>query len=236
MKKITSILLAVLMIFSLIGCGNSKENEKDAKIAELESQLAEKDTTSESAAEQTEKETTEQTTKEVTEATTTEKETEKTSVELEESTGDIGTRRNPAPFNTPVVATAKTYRADLEYSITLSDLVRGAEAETLALENNRFNEWGEDEEPIIFTATFELLKYESDEDEPYYVSKIVSFDFFTSSYSEHRSENVISLKNDFAGEVYEGGTVSGYVGGLIPKGDQTYIVFEENVWFQLPEQ
>lgn len=229
MKKIISILLSLIVVISISSCGNNKANDdKDMKIAELESQLAE--------ATKTEKETTTKatTTKETTtKATTTKATTTTTTTEIEE----YGTRRNPANFGEELIVTGHQYGTKIEYVITLSGLVRGAEAEAIALEQNMYTEWADDEEPIIFNVDFELLDFKPSDDEPFYISSW-SFDVFDSSFSEVRTNShlYINAGDEFGGEVYEGGSLTGIVAKIIPKGDRSYFVIDNAIWVQLPEE
>lgn len=122
--------------------------------------------------------------------------------------------------------------SDIKLNLKLSNLIRGKEAENLAIKMNRYNKWEEDEEPIFFTVKLDLIKYEPEDDDAYFVSDW-DFQMFDSSYSQIKTESYLSIDNEFGGKIYEGGSLTGLIGVIIPKGDQSYIVFEENVWFKL---
>lgn len=161
--------------------------------------------------------------------------TETEPVEKEEpATEEFATRKNPATFGETVMASGDYIGTPVEYELTLRDLIRGEEAEKIALEMNQFNEWGENEEPILFTVDFNLTKYAPEDDEPYFVDGTFSFSTFESSYAQFNSENYVTVEGEFGGKVYEGGNITGIVGKIVPKGDKSLIVFEDSFWFQLP--
>lgn len=209
--KITILFVITALLFvTLTGCSDSNEEvtKQDQEVSE--------DVTEESS-------------KENQEDDQGEKEPE------EKADSDIATRKKPASFGDTIEFMGTYYDTDIQIELTLSNLIRGEEAEKLALEMNQFNEWQEDEEPIIFDIDFELVKYSPEDDDPFFIDSSFNFRVFDSSYSQVNTDSYLTVDNSLTGNLYEGGSLFGKAGKIIPKGDRSYIVFEDLIWFQLPE-
>lgn len=157
-----------------------------------------------------------------------------TTTTTQAETPGIGTRKNPSPFGETRTVYGELYDGTyLEYTITLSNLRRGKEAEGIALSNNMFNTVPAGQEAIVFDVEFHLVQYSPDDDDYYWVSDY-DFDYYDSSYSSFKGEPMVGGDNEFGGKLYEGGKAIGDVIMCIPEGDQGYILFEDLVWFKLP--
>lgn len=147
---------------------------------------------------------------------------------------EVGSRKNPASFGDTMIVSGTLWDGtEFEYSIKISNLVRGEEAASLAKTFNRFNEIPDNQEAIIFDAEFKLERYNQIDDDSYYVSNY-DFDYFDSSYTSFRGESIVGSDNEFRGELYEGGQVTGDVIMCIPEGEHGYLLFDDFVWFKLP--
>ncbi|NLM16094.1 MAG: hypothetical protein GX218_09595 [Clostridiaceae bacterium] len=152
-----------------------------------------------------------------------------------EAVPDVGTRKNPAKFGETVHYKGEFLWEPIEFEVTLSNPVQGQAAVDRAMKENSFNEFSEGYEPIIFDVTFTLVKYEPEEDDPFSIDNVFSFDYFNSDFSEiDTTEHSVVLDKTIGGKVFEGGTLSGPVGGVFKKDDKGYIVFLDQIWFQVP--
>lgn len=149
----------------------------------------------------------------------------------QESSPEIS-RKNPAHFGELINAQADYIGIPIEYEIELSNLVRGDEAFQRALQMNQFNEIKEDEEIIFFDVSYKLLKFNPVEDDPVLVSRF-DFEYYKDDFAQFRSDSSIVVEGELYGKVYENGEITGLVGMVIPKGNNGYLVFNDQVWFTL---
>lgn len=142
---------------------------------------------------------------------------------------EFGSRKNPASMGAGLIISGSHYYGEYEYSLILSNPIRGKEALTLAKKWNRFNDPG-DEEYLICDVEFELIKWDSPNDEKFTMSHF-DFDYYTNDFNKYRPDEYIVVKDEFRVEAYEGAKVSGKLGLTIPKDDNGYIVCDDFAWW-----
>lgn len=214
MKKIMSVLFAcVFMMMVFVGC-------KDQPI-EKSSSSSVVDSTSETKPIESTTETT---------ATTAEITTEPSDEE------PIGNRKNPVPFNTDFTTEYVKYSYSGEsrgYTIKVSEILRGPEAETMAVEANRFNagKVPEGKDLILFKVDFTLNKITVEES---FLCSGIYFDYFSGTFSEETTFISIAGLDDLHAELYEGGSTSGWLYTLADSDDPSPLArFDDTVWLAL---
>lgn len=213
MKKVVSLLLVLALVFSIVACGTAN-NETEKAIVEP-----------------TETETVAPTTVPPTTTTAPPTTTKPTTTTTE---APYGSRKNPAEFGEGIEVFGELYDGTrIEYTIKLTNLRRGDEAEQIAISNNQFNEIPDGEEAIVFDVDFLLSEYDPDDDDSYWVSDY-HFDYYTSTFTSFRGGSIVGSNNEFSGDLYEGGSIHGDVIMCIPEDDQGYLQFDDFVWFALP--
>ena len=214
MKKIISVLfICVFMSMLFVGC-------KDQPI-EKSSSSSVADSTSETKPIESTTETT---------ATTAEIVTETNSEE------SLGSRKNPVPFNTGFTTEYVKYSHSGEtrgYDIKISEILRGAEAETVAVEANQFNagKVPEGKDLILFKVDFTLNKITVEES---FLCSGIYFDYFSGTFSEENTFISISGIERLHAELYEGGSTSGWLFTLADVDDPSPLArFDDTVWLAL---
>lgn len=216
MKKLLSIALILTMLLVLVSCSTEKAAEPAKPDETKAEQPAKEDPPVQEEEPEAEPE-------------------EEPDPEPIKDEASIGTRKNPMTFDEDLIVTAEYGGEVIEFVMSLSDFVRGEEAHQRMINDNQFNEVSENEEPIYFTVTFNLVTYAPEDDEPYYISSY-DFDYYKSDYGEYRTDNYIVVNNELGGSIYEGATASGTVGLVVPKDDEGYILFEDYFWFKVPTE
>jgi len=150
------------------------------------------------------------------------------------ATQDLGTRKNPVEFGETVVMEAEYDGDPIVFEITLSDLVRGEEAYDRMISANQFNEVDDDEEVLFASVEFKLIEYDNVDDKPVWTS-YRDFDYYKSDYSSYQSDNHIVIDNPLSGDTYEGGSLTGSIGVIVPEGESGYLLFNNLLWFKIPE-
>ena len=214
MKKIISVLfICVFMSMLFVGC-------KDQPIEKTSSSSV-----VDSASETKPIESTTETT-----ATTAEIVTETNSEE------SLGSRKNPVPFNTGFTTEYVKYSHSGEtrgYDIKISEILRGAEAETVAVEANQFNagKVPEGKDLILFKVDFTLNKITVEES---FLCSGIYFDYFSGTFSEETTFISIAGIERLHAELYEGGSTSGWLYTLADVDDPSPLArFDEKVWLAL---
>ncbi len=168
---------------------------------------------------------------------------EESSLETTESSSEeltIGKRSNPVPLGTTVTFDTEYYgdsdTIPANVSMTISNVMRGADAYNYLLNANQFNEAApEGKEWVVFDVTLKLNK--GSQDEPYYISN--SFTPISSSGEEVSQEDYGTLGDgeEFGyKDIYEGGEQTGKVALLVPTDDDTLVEFTDldpGVFFKL---
>ena len=214
MKKIISVLfICVFMSVFFVGC-KDKPIEKSSSSSVVDSTSKTKPIES----------TTETT------ATTAEITTEPSDEE------PIGSRKNPVPFNTDFTTEYVKYSYSGEsrgYTIKVSEILRGPEAETMAVEANRFNagKVPEGKDLILFKVDFTLNKITVEES---FLCSGIYFDYFSGTFSEETTFISIAGLDDLHAELYEGGSTSGWLYTLADSDDPSPLArFDDTVWLAL---
>lgn len=152
----------------------------------------------------------------------------------DEEVGREITRKNPAMFDEVVSMEGNIDGVPIKAEIVLSNLIRGDQALEMALEENEFNQIADDEEFIYFDVVYRLLEYPHPEDEPIHISSF-DFDYYKSDYVQYLSNSPVISYKDLSGAIYEGGEITGSVMKVIPAGDHGYLLFDNHLWFAIPE-
>lgn len=217
-KFLSALLVCVCMITSLVGCNDNQPRGK-------------KDFSSVLANEQTVESSTKTVNTSESETTTVEEETT-----TERVAEVLGSRKNPVPFNTDFTTEYVKYSHSGEtrgYTIKISEILRGAEAETVAVEANQFNagKVPEGKDLILFKVDFTLNKLTAVES---FLCSSIYFKYFSSSFGEENTFISISGLEKLHAELYEGGSTSGWLYTLVDTSDPAPLVrFDEMVWLAL---
>jgi hypothetical protein len=158
----------------------------------------------------------------------------------EESVEDSGySRTNPAPIGvTQEIEVEDLVSGTYTIAITVNEIVSGEAAYDILLDANKFNDPPEDGmEYVIANITAELIDHDSDG--AVSISKF-NFDAFSGSGSEYERVSVVDRKPAFSGDVYAGGSITGYTTFMVSADDDSpVIVFGRNydgsggIWFSI---
>lgn len=127
-------------------------------------------------------------------------------------------RQNPAPLNTAQTVTVSNYLNTYTATASVSEVIRGAEAWKLIKESNPFNPGAEDgKEYVVAKVKVTIDSVKGDKAIHLYNS---SFTAFSAANVEYNSVwlNAGSVPS-FSADVYEGGTLEGYVVFLVDQSD-----------------
>ena len=205
-KFLSALLVCVCMITSLVGCNDNQPREKKDSSSDLKSEQSVESSTK---------------TVNTSEAETSAVEEETTAERVAEV---LGSRKNPVPFNTGFTR---------GYDIKISELLRGAEAEMVAVEANQFNagKVPEGKDLILFKVDFTLNKLTAAES---FLCSSIYFKYFSSSFGEENTFISISGLEKLHAELYEGGSTSGWLYTLVDTSDPAPLArFDEMVWLAL---
>lgn len=147
-------------------------------------------------------------------------------------------RTNPAPVGTSQTISVENYSDDYTATIKIVEVTTGDEAWNKIYEANKFNDRPADDK-IYILAKIEAIVDKINND------KAVSFDdydfkLFSAQNVEYSRTSIIEPEPVFSGQVFEGGTLTGYVAFLADKADTLpKIVYGMNydgsggIWFSL---
>lgn len=200
MKKLFYVLGIAMIVLVAAGCGNIDEkNDREVNSAE-------------------------DTSKEVNE----EVEVEEVE-EVEEKA--IGVRSNPLPFGDTITVKENIYddsfnAYDSSFEITLLEVIRGEEAWKLIEAGNMFNEPAEEGQEYVLVKAKGSLTESETEDDFLWVSSM-NFDFVSSGGEVYDWVSVVT-ENEFEKELYNGGTVEGYISGQVKTGDDFKVSYNSS--------
>lgn len=125
-------------------------------------------------------------------------------------------RTNPAP-----VGTEQTIKADYEgytVSVTINSIARGQEAWEMVSAANQFNDAPpENMEYLVVNATVTALA--ADTDASLSIYGYSDFTAFSSSNAEYETPIVVDPEPALEGDIYEGGSITGYITFAVNKDD-----------------
>jgi hypothetical protein len=148
-------------------------------------------------------------------------------------------RTNPAPVGvTQEIEVEDLVSGTYTVAVTVNEIVSGEAAYVMLLDANKFNDPPEDGmEYVIANITAELIDYDSDG--AVSIGKY-NFDAFSGSGSEYERVSVVDRKPAFSGDVYAGGSITGYTTFMVSADDDSpVIVFGRNydgsggIWFSI---
>ena len=134
------------------------------------------------------------------------------------SEGSDYNRQNPAPIGTKQTFSVSDYFDEYTATVVINSVVRGAEAWDMVQKANMFNdEAGEGLEYIVANVSFSLVSSKDD--------SAVSFTSYSlSAYSsdnvEYDAPFVVAPEPELGGNVFPGGTSTGYVVFVVSKSDE----------------
>lgn len=155
---------------------------------------------------------------------------------------ELGKRTNPLKLGESITLDFTYYEQDFKTeidgtaTISISEVIRGDEAYEILLDNNKYNEPAPDGQEWVLFKTHFTLK-DGSEDDPYLLMN--NFTVIDSNGSEVSQKEYATLERDVAFgyvELYKGGKSEGYVGLLVPKGDDSLVAwndFTNKVFFSL---
>ncbi len=147
-------------------------------------------------------------------------------------------RENPAPVGTTQGITISNFSKSYTAYVMINSTVRGADAWELVHEANMFNSEPEaGTEYIVVKATMTVSSVSNGSS---VTASDIDFDAFSSSNTQYATNFVVAPDPEFQGDIYAGGSVTGYFVVKVSTSDQyPKIVYGRNydgtggIWFKL---
>lgn len=141
-----------------------------------------------------------------------------------------GTRTAPIPIKEPIYFNDYISTSDNEFAAELKmnveEVIRGDKAfDVLYDRNSTVDKPKKGFEWALVKVKVKMTDSETD-DEPLLFTPILNFDFFTSDGSPYTQELGFVAPKDFKGEVYNGGSLEGYIVNQVKKGDDFLIAYK----------
>ncbi|MGE6525159.1 DUF4352 domain-containing protein [Bacillus safensis] len=141
-----------------------------------------------------------------------------------------GTRTAPVPLKDAIYFDDYITTSDNEYSAELKmnveEVIRGDKAfDVLYNRNSSVAQPKKGFEWALVKVKVKMTNSETD-DEPLLFSPTLNFDFFKSDGSPYTQELDFVAPKDFEGEVYNGGSLEGYIVNQVNKGDDFLIAYK----------
>lgn len=143
----------------------------------------------------------------------------------------VGVRSNPLPFGDTITVKENIYddsfnAYDSSFEITLLEVIRGEEAWKVIEAGNMFNEPAEEgQEYVLVKAKGSLTESETEDD--FLWASSMNFDFVSSGGEVYDWVSVVT-ENEFEKELYNGGTVEGYISGQVKTGDDFKVSYNSS--------
>lgn len=136
----------------------------------------------------------------------------------EEKEKAVGVRSNPLPFGDTITVKENIYDDSFNayassFEITLLEVIRGEEAWKVIEKENPYNETAEEGYEYVLVKAKGVLTDSETEDDFLWASSM-NFDFVSSGGEVYDSVYVVT-PNEFEKELYNGGTVEGYLSGQV---------------------
>lgn len=150
---------------------------------------------------------------------------------------EIGTRSQPAPVGETLHLSGEFVDRDADYAefeadldITIIDTVRGDEAWDIIINENQFNDPApEGKEYIVNTVEVKLHNASSEELKT--DIRYRDFDYFSAEGASYDSSYVV-LPDELRVELYNNGSATGNIAGLIDQEDTPLIRFDNSFFFE----
>ncbi|MBR0592425.1 hypothetical protein [Bacillus pumilus] len=141
-----------------------------------------------------------------------------------------GTRSAPIPLKESLMFEDYIMTQDKEYTATLElvvkEVIRGDKAFDILYKRNSNNpKPNKGYEYALIKVNVKMTDSETD-DEPILFSQILNFEFFGSDGSPYADVLGVVVPKDFQGEVYNGGSLEGYLVNQVKKGDDFLIAYK----------
>ncbi|MEK4844423.1 hypothetical protein QRD87_01050 [Bacillus altitudinis] len=141
-----------------------------------------------------------------------------------------GTRTAPMPLQEPIYFNDYINTPDNEYTaelkMSIEKVIRGDKAyEKLYKRNSTVSTPKKGFEWALVKVKVKMTDSETD-DEPLLFSPVLNFDFFSSDGSPYPEEIGTVVPKEFKGEVYNGGSLEGYIVNQIKKDDDFLIAYK----------
>ncbi len=139
-----------------------------------------------------------------------------------------GTREDPLPFGeTGIVTGIGLY--DYTEEVTITEVLRGKEANKLAKRSSWNDEPGEGEEWVICKVKIKALSADDNPGSNFIHASY--FDFVDPSGVVYEYRFIHGQDVEFQ-DIYPGGTTEGYIGNIVPKGEKLLIAYYYgHIWF-----
>ncbi|MGM0967182.1 MAG: hypothetical protein ACQEWR_01285 [Bacillota bacterium] len=141
-----------------------------------------------------------------------------------------GTRTAPTPLKEPIYFNDYINTPDNEYTaelkMSIDEVIRGDKAfEKLYKKNSTVSTPNKGFEWALVKVKAKMTDSETD-DEPLLFSPILNFEFFSSDGSPYSEEIGTVVPKEFKGEVYNGGSLEGYIVNQVKKDDDFLIAYK----------
>lgn len=151
--------------------------------------------------------------------------------EVEEKEKAVGVRSNPLPFGDTITVKENIYDDSFNayassFEITLLEVIRGDEAWKVIEEENPYNEPAEEGYEYVLVKAKGVLTESETEDDFLWASSM-NFDFVSSGGEVYDWVSVVT-PNEFEKELYNGGTVEGYISGQVKTGDDFKVSYNSS--------
>lgn len=153
--------------------------------------------------------------------------------ETTEEASEVGRRSNPVPVGETIKIKDWIYgNGEEDYNatvnVTFQEVARGESVYQEALKQNEFNDAPmEGYEYIALDVLVELVEAETD-DFALYVSDS-DFQFMSKDGSPYDYASLV-YEPELSGDIYAGGSVTGYVIGQVKIDDEVLVVYEDAEW------
>lgn len=99
------------------------------------------------------------------------------------------------------------------------------------MDENQFNKIPAGYEAVILNVTVTVDEWNLEDDSSYFISSFV-FDLFDDNYNALKRESGV-FPDKFGGELYEGGTLTGNVGFIVPECKTKYVRTSDILWLDI---
>ena len=143
----------------------------------------------------------------------------------------FGSRKNPVQLGQAILL---TYNGDKQITLAVQDIRRGADAAQIIRKANMFNPSPRaGNEFLLVNMYAEYNKDLKGNDAPFSINEF-SFDISDGTYTVTETGiTAMFVPDELAATMYEGGKTSGWICYQIKQGDNPYIIYDDDVWFDL---
>lgn len=164
---------------------------------------------------------------------------EKTEEPLEEAITDttLGSRSKPIPVGETLSLKATLVDRDADYEefdakidVTITSSIRGEDAWNILLEENQFNDPAPEGKEYIINEV-EIRLFDATSDDLKTLIRKADFDYISSAGASYPSVYVVT-PNELRVELYNNGSATGNIVGLVDKDDAPLIRYEKSFFME----